>query len=186
MTDDRADTLPEPPRACRLVLAVARLGESDLRGWWGSHGLGQAGRYVLGGAFPRTWRCAGLELDVLSARRRHNALLERPTALHLFSDHLPFRRIAEAWLAEEKTRPNAAAIDELAQADVDRLEEIISALTAAAAASPERVGPGLRLGDIAASDLEDEHRLDQILRQLAAAYPNQDEDFRPPYFDLIR
>jgi hypothetical protein len=40
-----------------LVLGVARLGEAGLRGWWQSHGLDQAGQYVLGGHardLPRT------------------------------------------------------------------------------------------------------------------------------------
>jgi hypothetical protein len=34
-------------RVIDLVLGVARLGEAGLRGWWQSHGLDQAGQYVL-------------------------------------------------------------------------------------------------------------------------------------------
>jgi hypothetical protein len=30
-----------------LALGVARLGEVELRGWWRSHGLGQAGRAAV-------------------------------------------------------------------------------------------------------------------------------------------
>lgn len=30
----------------RLVLGVARLGETDLRGWWSCHGLDEVGYYV--------------------------------------------------------------------------------------------------------------------------------------------
>ena len=59
-----------------------RLGEAGLRGWWQSHGLDQAGQYVLGGSFPRTWRCAALELAITSAKRRQEEMLGRPTALH--------------------------------------------------------------------------------------------------------
>src|SRR4051812_48918110 len=81
----------------RLVLGVARLGEADLAGWWSSHGMDRAGRYVLSRSFRRTWRSVALEVDVLSATRRHNdALGNRRTALHLFSDELPFRRWAAA------------------------------------------------------------------------------------------
>lgn len=95
----------------RLVLGVARLGEADLRGWWNCHGLDRVGSYVLSRSLPRTWRSAALELDVLSARRRHeDALSGRASALHLFSDELPFRRWASAWLAEQKT---AADVDDL-------------------------------------------------------------------------
>ncbi len=81
--------------ASRLVLGVARLGEMDLAGWWSTHGLDHTGRYVLAKAFKRTWRSAALELDLVSAARRHDdALTGRRTALHLFSDELPFRRWA--------------------------------------------------------------------------------------------
>jgi hypothetical protein len=185
MTNETSDTA-KPPRAAHLVLAVARLGEGELRGWWGSHGLGQAGRYVLGGAFRRTWRCAGLELDVLCAARRHNALLERPTALHLFSDHLPFRRIAEAWLAEEKTRIDAAATPARAPAAAARLQKMISDQTSGIQPRGEPVAAGLRLGEMRPRDFDDDQRLDEVLRHLAAAYLNQDADFQPPYFDLMR
>ncbi|MCY4194861.1 MAG: BrxE family protein, partial [bacterium] len=90
----------------RLVLGVARLGEADLRGWWNCHGLDNVGSFVLKRAFPRTWQPAALELDVLSARRRHaNSLPGRKTALHLFSGELPFSHWAAAWLAEQKSAP---------------------------------------------------------------------------------
>jgi hypothetical protein len=46
-------------------------------------------------------------LDILGATRRQEELLGRKTALHLFSDELPYRRVALAWLAERKTaEPN--------------------------------------------------------------------------------
>ena len=81
-------------------------------GWWNSHGLDQAGSFVLKRTLPRTWRSAALELDVLSARRRHDdALSSRRSALHLFSDELPFRRWAAAWLSKQKT--SASGVDEL-------------------------------------------------------------------------
>jgi len=64
--------------APRLVVAVARLGEADLAGWWRSHGLDSVGEYVLPDLFPRTAIVAGAELAVLSAAKRHaDALPER-------------------------------------------------------------------------------------------------------------
>ena len=63
---------PALKETVKLVLGVARLGEVDLAGWWGSHGLDRVGRYVLSRSFRRTWQVAALELDILSATRRHN------------------------------------------------------------------------------------------------------------------
>jgi hypothetical protein len=93
--------------AVRLVLGVARLGENDLRGWWNGHALDRTGRYVLSSMFRRTWRSAALEVDVAAATRMHHELLGRSSALHLFSDLLPFRRWANGWLAEQKTAPES-------------------------------------------------------------------------------
>src|SRR6185295_13212969 len=99
MTTDGAITAD----TVRLVLGVARLGENDLRGWWQGHALDRTGQYVLSTMFRRTWRPAALQLDVSAATRMHDELLGRSTALHLFSDLLPFRRWATGWLAEQKT-----------------------------------------------------------------------------------
>src|SRR3954470_16066145 len=94
---------PNTPDIVRLVLGVARLGENDLRGWWQGHALDRTGQYVLSNMFRRTWRPAALQLDISAAARMHDELLGRSTALHLFSDLLPFRRWAAGWLAEQKT-----------------------------------------------------------------------------------
>lgn len=174
-------------RSVALVLGVARLGEAGLRGWWRAHGLDQSGAYVLSGSFPRTWRCAALELDLASATRRHQELLPRPGALHLFSDGLPFRRLAAAWLAERKTSGPAPLIDELAGWDT-------TSGTAALAewAGPttngevKRLGPALCLGDLTPLAIHHEATLEYACRQLAAAYlePNGGADLVPPYFEL--
>ncbi len=79
------------------VLRVARLGEVDHYGWWGTHSFGAAGRVVLGQRLPRTWRMAAIELDVASAANRHNEIIDRSNAVHLFSDNWPVRRWASAW-----------------------------------------------------------------------------------------
>ncbi|WP_208027654.1 BrxE family protein [Rhabdothermincola sediminis] len=168
-----------------LVLGIARLGEQSLRGWWRSHGLGRGGRYVLSRAFPRTYRAAALELDVVSAAHRHDDLLGRPSALHLFSSMLPFRRWAEAWLAEQKTLPPDPLFDTLAEWDTDTA---VAQLRDRVGAHPggEPVGDGLLLGQISAEELADPAGLGAYARLLAAAYLDQDAGLRPPYFDLAR
>src|SRR5436190_21323638 len=107
---------PETPHihdAIRLVLGIARLGENDLRGWWGGHAIDRTGQYVLSSMFRRTWRPAALQLDVSAAARIHDELLGRSTALHLFSDSVPFRRWTTGWLAEQKTAPHASDLLEI-------------------------------------------------------------------------
>lgn len=169
----------------RTVLGVARLGEADLRGWWSSHGLDRAGSFVLGRAFPRTAAPAGLELDILSARRRHDdALARRSSALHLFSDGLPFRRQASAWLSEQKTAPVPdPLLDELAGWDISSAE-------ASLCAGGVDIGPaqvladGLRLGRLDRSDLDDDAELASVALRLSAAYAGLGAAFKAPCFDL--
>jgi hypothetical protein len=170
----------------RLVLGVARLGEADLAGWWSSHGLDRAGSYVLSRAFRRTWRPAALELDVLCAGRRHDdALASRRTALHLFSDELPFRRWAVAWLAEQKTAVKPDPIfDTLAGWDLPTARAAL-ADWAGGDSSHEVVGEGMRLGELTRSGLEKDALLASTGRRLAATYVSLDGVFRAPYFDLV-
>ena len=168
-----------------LVLGVARLGEAGLRGWWQSHGLDQAGQYVLGGSFPRTWCCAALELAIASAKHRHEEMLGRSTALHLFSDELPFRRLAGAWLAEQKTGGDTSRIDSFASWTAETAVDSLRSWTGTNAAG-ETVGSGLLLGRFTDVELGDPATLASIAKQLAAAYLDQSGDFRAPYFDLAR
>lgn len=171
--------------AVRLVLGVARLGEADLRGWWNCHGLDKVGSFVLERAFPRTWRPAALELDVLSARRRHaSALSERRTALHLFSDELPFNRWAVAWLAEQKSVSEVDALfAELANWDLVAADMQLREW-AGESADGEIIGDGLFLGRLRQSDLHEGSALKAVAGQMAAAYVGQEGSFRAPYFDL--
>lgn len=172
-------------RVINLVLGVARLGEASLRGWWQSHGLDQAGQYLLGSSFPRTWRCAALELAITSAKRRHEEVLGRPTALHLFSDQLPFHRLAGAWLSEQKTGGDTSRIDVFASWTTETAVVCLRAWADTGAAA-EVVGPGLLLGRLTGAELGDPATLASIAKQLGAAYLDQSGDFRPPYFDLAR
>jgi hypothetical protein len=184
MTAETLDTAD----AVRLVLGVARLGENDLRGWWQGHAMDRTGRYVLSGMFRRTWRSAALELDIAAATRMHNELLGRPTALHLFSDMLPFRRWAVGWLAEQKTSE-----------EMDPLLSALETWTAETAAESvhawsghtqapggERLGEGLLVGRVTAAALVDPSELKSAAQILTAAYLDQTGPLRPPYFDLAR
>lgn len=171
--------------AVRLVLGVARLGELDLAGWWGSHGLDRVGRYVLSRSFRRTWHVAALELDVLSATRRHNEAVEgRGTALHLFSDELPFRRWATSWLADQKVHGERNSI--FRELESWTLADARASLTrwAGREPSPEVVGGGLLLGELNLGELQDEGMLLSSARLLAGCYPQIDSPFRVPYFNL--
>ena len=78
----------------KSVLLVARLGEADRRGWWGTQSFSAVGRVVLRTRLPRTWRMAAIELDTAAAANRHNEIMDRPNAVHLFSDN--FWRMALA------------------------------------------------------------------------------------------
>ncbi|CAN5120858.1 hypothetical protein BH20ACT3_BH20ACT3_10920 [soil metagenome] len=170
----------------RLVLGVARLGERDLFGWWRSHGLSTTGGYVLPGILRRTWHCAALELDVASAARRHQDILCRPSALHLFSDQLPYRRLAAGWLAGQKlSRETGELIETLRRWTPDVAAEELRAWAGDVPADAEPVGDGLRLGRVDAADLDDPARLDDLAAQLAAGYlASDDRRLRIPYVDL--
>jgi hypothetical protein len=184
MISESVDTVS----AVRLVIGVARLGENDLRGWWQGHAMDRTGQYVLSGMFRRTWRSAALELDIAAATRMHNDLLGRASALHLFSDLLPYRRWAASWLAEQKTR-----------ADTDPLLSTVEGWTAEIAVESLRAWSGQReapqgeplgevilLGRMTAIDLADLPTLRRAAQVLAAAYLGQTGPLRPPYFDLAR
>lgn len=184
MTTDSAITSD----VVRLVLGVARLGENDLRGWWSGHALDRTGRYVLSNMFRRTWRPAALELDVAAATVMHSQLLGRSTALHLFSDLLPFRRWATGWLAEQKTAVEAdSLLLELEEWTADTgIAAVRTWCGATDSARGEELGDGLRLGQLDPSDFADPGALRNVAASLAAAYLDQTGALRPPYFDLVR
>jgi hypothetical protein len=173
-------------RAVELVLTVARLGEADLFGWWQCHGLSRTGRYVLERSFPRTWHSVALEIDMTSAARRHDGMFSgRDSALHLFSGHLPFRRLASAWLAEQKTR---RVPDPL----FDRLgslcpQDAIQHLRALAGPGPlgKVRGAGLWLGEAGPAQLVDGVSTCELGQVLAASYATVRDPFLAPYFDLV-
>jgi hypothetical protein len=179
---------PNTPDIVRLVLGVARLGENDLRGWWQGHALDRTGQYVLSNMFRRTWRPAALQLDISAAARMHDELLGRSTALHLFSELLPFRRWATGWLAEQKTTdiaPDLLTDLETLTADqaVKTLHDFCGSIEPPRG---ETLGNGLLLGRLSSADLDDPAMLLQTARLLGVSYLDQTGALRPPYFDLAR
>ena len=72
---------------------------------------------------------AAIELDMAAAANRHNEIIERRNAVHLFSDNWPVRRWASAWVAEQKT---AAPPDELSSSSSrswrPKLHELVNSL----------------------------------------------------------
>ena len=172
----------------RLVLGVARLGEKDLRGWWKGHAIDRTGEYVLSSMFRRTWKPAALELDAAAASRMHRELLGRSTALHLFSDLLPFRHWAIGWLADQKTAPEPDSILDAFQrwTGDDSTETLRSWCGAGESLRAEPLGDGLLLGRLTTAEVDDPVTLHRTARLLTVAYLDQNDPLRPPYFDLAR
>lgn len=164
------------------TIRVARLGEADLRNWWGSHSFGTAGRVVLKQRLPRTWRMAAVELDLASAVNRHNDAIDRPNAVHLFSDRWPVRRWTAAWVAEQKTEDEPSEIFE--QLETATLGVIEDRLRADRQPRVEALDGVLRVGTIERTSLGDPVAVADAVRTLAAAYVGR-ETFAAPFLEVI-
>lgn len=165
-----------------LTIRVARLGEADLRNWWASRGFGAAGRVVLKQRLPRTWRMAAVELDLASAANRHNEVINRSNAVHLFSDHWPVRRWTAAWVAEQKTASRSDAIfEQLESATLDQIEAEIGS---GGRAAMEPAQGALRVGTIERSLLADTATIAAAVRHLGHSYVGLDT-FVVPYLEVI-
>lgn len=164
------------------TIRVARLGEADLRNWWGSRSFSAAGRVVLKQRLPRTWRMAAVELDLASAVNRHNDAIDRPSAVHLFSDRWPVRRWTAAWVAEQKTEDEPSEIFELLETAT--LEAIEAHLRADRTPRVEPLGDALRAGTIDRSLLGDSAAVADAVRTLAAAYVGR-EAFAAPFLEVV-
>ncbi len=162
------------------LLAVVRLGDADRLGWWRSHSMDETGEYVLAHAFPNTWMATGLELAMESARIRHDMALQRPTAVHLFSDYLPFHGLLRAWLIERKLERDLEPLRWLRETSVDELKAKL-----APPADGEHRGDGLYLGDLPRESLDDDSPLETALGHLASAYAGLSQEFVAPYLDLV-
>ncbi len=163
------------------TIRVARLGEADLRNWWGSRAFGAAGRVVLKQRLPRTWRMAAVELDLASAANRHNDAIDRPNAVHLFSDRWPVRRWTAAWVAEQKTEEEPSEIFGLLENAT--LEMIEDHLRTHKRPKSQSLGDARRVGTIDRSSLEDPTEVIDAVRMLATAYVGR-ESFVAPFLEV--
>lgn len=162
------------------LLAVVRLGDADRLGWWRSHSVDETAEYVLAYTLPNTWMATGMELAMESARLRHHMALDRPTAVHLFSDYLPFHRELRAWLIARKLERDFEPFGWLREASVDELRARLGVST-----TSERRGNGIYLGDLSQESLNDRSAQGELLARLAPAYVGQDNEFVAPYVDLV-
>ena len=175
---------PATRQVVELVLMVARLGESDHRGWWQSRALGSAGRVVLKSRLPRTWRAAGLEVDIESAQRRQNEIIDRHNAVHLFSDVWQVGRWTRAWLAETKTSSEEPTlVSELETMSTDRLCGSIRERCGPMPATTKK-GRALLVGRVARGELENPDGALPYVHQLAGVYPDLGTDFAVPYLEV--
>jgi hypothetical protein len=134
--------------------------------------------FALAG-FRRTAAVVGAELALLSATRRHRQVLPRPTAVHLFSPHLPFAGWTRAHLAEQKTSNGRTLIHDLrawktVEAGRDQLVDWISALK-----SPPHEGDVVRPVDLGKSAVGA-----ALLARFTQGYVTQHGELAVPYVDL--
>jgi hypothetical protein len=121
----------------------------------------------------------GLELAMESARIRHDTLLDRRTAVHLFSDYLPFHRMLRSWLIERKLERDLEPLTWTRDADTNDLARRIGGVV-----KGERRANGLYLGQVTLAQLEDDGYQEQLLQQLGGAYLGLGDEFVAPYVDL--
>ena len=165
--------------AVGTLLALVRLGDVDMLGWWRSRSADDVAEYVLGRALPSTWLATGLELGMESARVRHDAVLGRETAVHLFSDYLPFHQLTRSWLIERKLERDLGPLNWIRTATVADIQRSLGEPV-----DGERRAGGRYLGHVTIDDLEDHGRQHDLLYRLAGAYVEQGEGFLAPYVDL--
>ena len=166
----------------RSVLWVARLGEVDLRGWWGTRSFGAAGRVVLKQRLPRTWRMAAVELDVAAASSRHSEVMDRTNAVHLFSDNWPVRRWANAWVSEEKTTVPPSGF--FAQLETAGIDDVASALDLRGSIPRDVSGKAVRIGSVSRADFGSPVLLAPKVSELAAVYGQVGSEFAVPYLEV--
>jgi hypothetical protein len=162
------------------LLAVIRLGDADRLGWWRSHSVDDVAEYHLSHALPTTWMAAGVELAMESARIRHHTALERPSAVHLFSDRLPFHRELKAWLIGRKLERDFEPLEWLLKASIENLRARLGEPN-----TGERRGNGIYMGDFTGDQLDNDHALHGLLARLTSAYVTIEKDFVAPYADLM-
>jgi hypothetical protein len=124
---------------------------------------------------------AAVELDIAAAVNRHNDIIDRPNAIHLFSDNWPVRRWTSAWVAEQKTtNPPASFFEELETI----LSDDIFALMGRPTNSHEITGKAFRIGTISQRDLNSSLAVGPAVAGLAQAYASLETSFAVPYLEV--
>ena len=124
---------------------------------------------------------AAVELDLASATNRHNEVINRSNAVHLFSDHWPVRRWTAAWVAEQKTASQHDVVFE--QLETTTLEQIEEQIRSGGVARPDTAQLALRIGTIERSSLVDAARIAAAVGDLAHSYVGRDK-FVVPYLEV--
>ena len=129
---------------------------------------------------PRTWRMAAIELDIAAARNRHDEIIERSNAVHLFSDNWPVRRWASSWVAEQKTADPAddffTTLETVADAEIAQQLHTVT--------NKAMSGRAVRVGSVPAQHLASPVSLVAVVRDLASTYSAMDS-FVVPYLDVV-
>lgn len=124
---------------------------------------------------------AAVELDIAAARNRHDEVIDRANAVHLFSDNWPVRRWASAWVAEQKTEDPADEFFE--ELEIISSEEI-SARLLVSDTDVKLTGDATRVGTVTRESFESAGRIASSVANLAAAYAQIDE-FTVPYLEIV-
>jgi len=124
---------------------------------------------------------AAAELDIKAAAVRHNDLIDRPNAVHLFSDNWPVRRWTSAWVAEQKTTEPPDSFFEVLECASD--EELASAL-GTGPAELDTTGRAVCMGSISRGDFDSLETLHRAVIELASVYPGLSREFSVPYLEV--
>jgi hypothetical protein len=124
---------------------------------------------------------AAVELDIKAATVRHNEVIDRPNAAHLFSDNWPVRRWASAWVAEQKTAtPPDALFEELETMDVEQLVVGLGH----PADGLDTTGRAVCVGSIDRGDFDSLTTVHAAVVELASVYVGLNSEFSVPYLEI--
>jgi hypothetical protein len=123
---------------------------------------------------------AAVELDLAAAANRHDEIIDRPNAVHLFSDNWPVRRWTAAWVAEQKTAsPPDPCFEQLEGMTAD---EVVVELRAADQGPAS--GQAVRVGSVTREEFESAEALLPTVTALASASAGMGDTFAVPYLEV--
>ena len=163
---------------------VARMGERDLFHWWESEAGAETGTYVLQRLFPRTAAWVAIEMAVESARARHESLVPKIPAIHIFNLGPELDRQLADTLFRLKLDGGDVTPFQL-QLRSDAVNSVSAALRAIGV-TPETGETAERaccLGEVTLVDLK---HPTSLVRKLVSAYGHsQPKHLVVPYFRLV-